>query len=104
MENSNRTQDDSLAPGWHVPPGYSIGQAPNGHHYLVPTFMMDATDLALNTHSRKLSGAIKQAQGGVRPDVINALLLQSLASAIAGTIAGTIAGNCIATNAGLLNV
>jgi hypothetical protein len=35
--------------------------------------MMDVTDLALNTHSRKLSGAIEQAQGGVSLDVINAL-------------------------------
>ena len=90
MENSNQTQDNSLASGWHVPPGYSIGRAPDGHHYLVPTFMIDGTDLALDTHSRKLSGAIKQANGGVRLHVINALAV----------IAATIAGNGVATNAG----
>ena len=103
MENSNQTQDNSLASGWHVPPGYSIGRAPDGHHYLVPTFMIDGTDLALDTHSRKLSGAIEQANGGVHLHVINALAV------IATTIAshplscvqhGTIASNGVATNAG----
>ena len=103
MENSNQTQDNSLASGWHVPPGYSIGRAPDGHHYLVLTFMIDGTDLALDTHSRKLSGAIEQANGGVRLHVINALAV--IAAIIAGhplscVRHGTIAGNGVATNAG----
>lgn len=103
MENSNQTQDNSLASRWHVPPGYSIGRAPDGHHYLVPTFMIDGTDLALDTHSRKLSGAIEQANGGVRLHVINALAV--IAATIAGhplscVRHGTIAGNGVATNAG----
>ena len=43
--------------------------------------MIDGTDLALDTHSRKLSGAIEQANGGMHLDVINALAV------IAATIA-----------------
>ena len=64
-ERDPRQPQNNLYTGWHVPPGYSIGQAPDGHHYLVPTFMIDGTDLALDTHSRKLSSAIEQANGGV---------------------------------------
>jgi hypothetical protein len=47
-----------------VPPGYTIAEM-EGHRYLVPNFMVLATNLALQTERMKNSMTVMQAKGGV---------------------------------------
>jgi hypothetical protein len=64
MDNSTDSIDSTTSAS-DIPPGYSIGEMPNGHHYLVPHFMIHATDLAIETQSQMELINIKEARGGV---------------------------------------
>lgn len=48
-----------------LPPGYSIGQGPDGVQYIVPNYLVPATDLALQTEQRKSAMNVDLAPGGV---------------------------------------
>jgi len=48
-----------------VPPGYTIGTLADGQQFLVPNFMVLATDLALKTQDKCNSVAILEASHGV---------------------------------------
>jgi hypothetical protein len=64
-EHGEAAHHNPLPPSWQTPPGYSVGTTPDGHHYLVPNFMIRATDLALETDHMRTSMNLEQAQGGV---------------------------------------
>ena len=57
--------DPSHAPQFHVPPGYTIRQMPDGNNYIVPKFLIDATDLAIQSETMKKSLEVEQAPSGV---------------------------------------
>lgn len=59
--DTRRIHDNMDATDWKIPPGYSVGTGPNGKQYLVPTFLLSATDLALR--AQELQGTYKVLQG-----------------------------------------
>jgi hypothetical protein len=64
----NDTADDMPLPSsstWTIPPGYTVGQSPDGHDYLVPKFLLSATDLALKTRIIKDEVDVMHGKGGV---------------------------------------
>ena len=68
-EHSEAAHHNPLPPSWQTPAGYSVGTTPDGHHYLVPNFMIRATDLALETDHMRMLMNLEQAQGGVSVSV-----------------------------------
>ena len=49
-----------------VPHGYSVCDMPDGYRYVVPDFMIRATDLAIEMQSQMRSINVEKAPGGVR--------------------------------------
>ena len=49
-----------------VPSGYTVLQAPDGHKYLVPDFMVPVTQQAIDGHKNRKEMEVDQAAGGVR--------------------------------------
>lgn len=50
----------------NLPPGYSVGQGPDGVQYIVPNHLLPATDLALRSEHQKSLLNVHLAPGGVR--------------------------------------
>ena len=48
-----------------IPPGYSLITAPNGQQYLVPTFMVHATQTALEVEVNRKALKVDNAEPGV---------------------------------------
>lgn len=49
-----------------LPPGYSVGRGPDGVQYIVPNYLVPATDLALRSQQQKSILNVHLAAGGVR--------------------------------------
>jgi hypothetical protein len=65
-EDIDSLPEASPQPCLAIPPGYSIATGPEGIHYVVPTFLLPATELALETEEQKPSFNVRQGSGGVR--------------------------------------
>jgi hypothetical protein len=63
MESSSTQAPDESQ--LSIPPGYSIREMPDGRNYIVPNFMIDATNLAVQSESMKRSLKVGEAPGGV---------------------------------------
>ncbi|KAF8328755.1 hypothetical protein F5887DRAFT_924092 [Amanita rubescens] len=53
-----------MQPTWNIPPGYTIGTYQDGKQYLVPTFLVKATDLAIRAQELKGTYKVFQASSG----------------------------------------
>jgi hypothetical protein len=62
MQSSTKAGNDAVAA---IPPGYSMKEMSDGRNYLVPDFMIDATNLAIQSQAMKRSLNVQQAPGGV---------------------------------------
>ena len=56
------------------PPGYTIGTRPDGVLYVVPKFMVQSTELALDTAERKELLHVRRAAGGVSNPFLTTLV------------------------------
>lgn len=48
-----------------IPPGFTIGTAPDGQQYLVPSHMVPALDQAFASYQAKINIGVPAALGGV---------------------------------------
>lgn len=48
-----------------IPPGFTMGTAPDGNQYLVPTHMVSALDQAFASYQCKINMGVPAAVGGV---------------------------------------
>ena len=48
-----------------IPAGYTIGTAPDGKEYLVPSYMVPALDQAFASYQHKINLGVPAAAGGV---------------------------------------
>jgi hypothetical protein len=65
MHPSTEARDGSAQSQPDIPPGFSIQQMSDGRNYVVPDFLLDATDLAVRSEELKKSLEVQQAPGGV---------------------------------------
>ena len=65
MPSSTEERNDATAPQLDIPPGYSVLQMSDGHNYLVPNFLINDTDLTVETQAMKRLMKVQQAPGGV---------------------------------------
>ena len=61
---STEAHGDSTPSQSGIPPGFSVLQS-EGRDYLVPTFLINATDLAIKSEDIKKVLDVQNAQGGV---------------------------------------
>jgi hypothetical protein len=59
------TKDRPTTPNSNVPAGYSVRQMPDGQNYVVPNFLINSTDLAVQTQAMKEFMEVQKAPGGV---------------------------------------
>jgi hypothetical protein len=55
-----------------IPPGYTIGNTPDGKQYLVPSYMVPALDQAFASYQKKINMGVANAD----PGVSHSLLIQ----------------------------
>ena len=64
-----------------IPSGFTIGTAPNGNQYLVPSHMVPALDRAFASYQTKIDIGIPSAVGGMNPDCpFTVIVLQALSN------------------------
>jgi hypothetical protein len=68
ITSESKAMPESKAPHlpFAVPSGYSVGNGPDGVRYMVPNYLVPATDLALRSEQEKSALNVHLAPGGVR--------------------------------------
>lgn len=66
MDHNLTNQATSIAT---IPPGFTIGTAPDGTQYLVPSHMVPALDQAFASYQSKINIGVPNAVGGVSVDI-----------------------------------
>ncbi|KAF8337250.1 hypothetical protein F5887DRAFT_1078251 [Amanita rubescens] len=64
VEMDTSANNPSSRSSLNIPPGYSIREGPDGIHYVLPDFLIPATDVALASTQNKINLNVKQAAGG----------------------------------------
>jgi hypothetical protein len=70
MDSSTQARDDATTSHLNIPPGYSVREMSDGHKYIVPNFLINATELDIQSDALKRSLEVRRAPGGVSHSLV----------------------------------